>query len=123
MCAMPPEGRGRSLSRPGKTAPEEILGGAPELFTALGYASTSTRRIADGVGIRSVTVFATPKTCPSVSANPSSTAAPMTAPPMRGRNWVVADGALRGLGRRGDSAQFRRGSAARLTKAPVTVTS
>ena len=48
------EGRGRprleQSRRPGSTAREEILDAAAELFTKIGYAGTSTRRIADAVG-------------------------------------------------------------------------
>jgi AcrR family transcriptional regulator len=43
--------------RPGKTAREEILDAAAELFTNLGYASTSTRRIADAVGVRQASLY------------------------------------------------------------------
>ena len=59
--AMSSEGRGRprleQSRRPGKTAREEILDAAAELFTTLGYASTSTRRIADAVGIRQASLY------------------------------------------------------------------
>ena len=55
------EGRGRprleQSRRPGKTAREEILDAAAELFTTLGYASTSTRRIADAVGVRQASLY------------------------------------------------------------------
>jgi AcrR family transcriptional regulator len=55
------DGRGRprleQSRRPGKTAREEILDAAAELFTSLGYASTSTRRIADAVGIRQASLY------------------------------------------------------------------
>ena len=55
------EGRGRprleQSRRPGKTAREEILDAAAELFTNLGYASTSTRRIADAVGVRQASLY------------------------------------------------------------------
>lgn len=61
MAAMSSEGRGRPRlerpRRPGKTAREEILDAAAELFTTLGYASTSTRRIADAVGIRQASLY------------------------------------------------------------------
>jgi AcrR family transcriptional regulator len=43
--------------RPGQTARDEILDAAAELFTTLGYASTSTRRIADAVGIRQASLY------------------------------------------------------------------
>ena len=55
------EGRGRprleQSRRPGKTAREEILDAAAELFTNLGYASTSTRGIADAVGVRQASLY------------------------------------------------------------------
>jgi AcrR family transcriptional regulator len=55
------DGRGRprleESRRPGKTAREEILDAAAELFTSLGYASTSTRRIADAVGVRQASLY------------------------------------------------------------------
>jgi len=58
---MSSEGRGRprleQSRRPGKTAREEILDAAAELFTNLGYASTSTRRIADAVGVRQASLY------------------------------------------------------------------
>jgi AcrR family transcriptional regulator len=55
------DGRGRprleQSRRPGKSAREEILDAAAELFTDLGYASTSTRRIADAVGVRQASLY------------------------------------------------------------------
>src|SRR6185503_1625969 len=55
------DGRGRPRlersRRPGKTAREEILDAAAELFTTDGYANTSTRRIADAVGIRQASLY------------------------------------------------------------------
>lgn len=55
------DGRGRPRleqhRRPGKTARDEILDAAAELFTGLGYASTSTRRIADAVGMRQASLY------------------------------------------------------------------
>ncbi|MCV7225006.1 TetR/AcrR family transcriptional regulator [Mycolicibacterium komossense] len=55
------EGRGRprleQSRRPGKTAREEILDAAAELFTNQGYASTSTRAIADAVGVRQASLY------------------------------------------------------------------
>jgi AcrR family transcriptional regulator len=55
------DGRGRprleQSRRPGKTAREEILDAAAELFTNQGYASTSTRRIADAVGVRQASLY------------------------------------------------------------------
>ncbi|MCV7179276.1 TetR/AcrR family transcriptional regulator [Mycolicibacterium sphagni] len=43
--------------RPGTTAREEILDAAGELFTTRGYASTSTRAIAEAVGIRQASLY------------------------------------------------------------------
>lgn len=43
--------------RPGSTAREEILDAAGELFTTRGYASTSTRAIAEAVGIRQASLY------------------------------------------------------------------
>jgi len=58
---MQTDGRGRPRlersRRPGKTAREEILDAAAELFTTHGYASTSTRRIADAVGVRQASLY------------------------------------------------------------------
>ncbi|CAN5508477.1 transcriptional regulator AmtR [soil metagenome] len=55
------DGRGRprleQSRRPGKTAREEILDAAAELFTTNGYASTSTRAIADAVGMRQASLY------------------------------------------------------------------
>jgi AcrR family transcriptional regulator len=55
------DGRGRprleSSRRPGNTAREEILDAAAELFSTSGYASTSTRRIADAVGMRQASLY------------------------------------------------------------------
>ena len=55
------EGRGRprleQSRRPGSTAREEILDAAAELFTKIGYAGTSTRRIADAVGMRQASLY------------------------------------------------------------------
>jgi AcrR family transcriptional regulator len=55
------EGRGRprleQSRRPGNTAREEILDAAAELFTKIGYAGTSTRRIADAVGMRQASLY------------------------------------------------------------------
>lgn len=52
-------GRPRLIERrrPGMTAREEILDAAAELFTTRGYASTSTRAIADAVGIRQASLY------------------------------------------------------------------
>jgi AcrR family transcriptional regulator len=61
MWAMSSEGRGRprleQSRRPGKNAREEILDAAAELFTTHGYASTSTRKIADAVGVRQASLY------------------------------------------------------------------
>ncbi len=43
--------------RPGSTAREEILDAAAELFTNQGFANTSTRAIADAVGIRQSSLY------------------------------------------------------------------
>lgn len=43
--------------RPGTTARDEILDAAGELFTTLGYAGTSTRTIAESVGIRQASLY------------------------------------------------------------------
>jgi len=47
----------RTQRRPGITARDEILDAASELFTTLGYAGTSTRTIADSVGIRQASLY------------------------------------------------------------------
>ncbi|MBE9373710.1 TetR/AcrR family transcriptional regulator [Saccharopolyspora sp. HNM0983] len=44
-------------SRTDLTAPEEILQAAAELFTQHGYAATSTRRIAESVGMRQASLY------------------------------------------------------------------
>lgn len=58
---MATEGRGRPRleqpRRPGGTAREQILDAAAELFTTAGYANTSTRRIADAVGVRQASLY------------------------------------------------------------------
>ena len=43
--------------RPGTTPRAEILDAAAELFTNNGYANTSTRRVADAVGIRQASLY------------------------------------------------------------------
>lgn len=43
--------------RPGSTARDEILDAAGELFTTMGYTGTSTRSIADSVGIRQASLY------------------------------------------------------------------
>lgn len=43
--------------RPGDSARDEILDAAAELFTTVGYAATSTRRIAEGVGMRQASLY------------------------------------------------------------------
>jgi AcrR family transcriptional regulator len=57
--ATAPVGRPRSggRQRPGGTPREEILDAAAELFTSRGYAATSTRTIADAVGIRQASLY------------------------------------------------------------------
>lgn len=54
-----PVGRPRSSERqrPGGTPREEILDAAAELFTSRGYAATSTRTIAEAVGIRQASLY------------------------------------------------------------------
>lgn len=58
---MSSDGRGRprleQSRRPGQTPREEILDAAAELFTEHGYANTSTRRIADAVGMRQASLY------------------------------------------------------------------
>ena len=57
--ATAPVGRPRSggRQRPGGTPREEILDAAAELFTSRGYAATSTRMIADAVGVRQASLY------------------------------------------------------------------
>lgn len=61
MSVMSGEGRGRprlaQSRRPGRTAREEILDAAAELFTNQGYAATSTRAVADAVGMRQASLY------------------------------------------------------------------
>ena len=49
--------RKQQPSRPGATAREEILDAAAELFTTQGYANTSTRSIAEAVGLRQSSLY------------------------------------------------------------------
>jgi AcrR family transcriptional regulator len=49
--------RTRVSTRPGATAREEILDAAAELFTTQGYSTTSTRSIADAVGVRQSSLY------------------------------------------------------------------
>jgi AcrR family transcriptional regulator len=49
--------RVQSQRRPGTTPRDEILDAAGELFTTMGYAGTSTRRIAESVGIRQASLY------------------------------------------------------------------
>jgi AcrR family transcriptional regulator len=49
--------RSRDRQRPGVTPREEILDAAAELFTSRGYAATSTRMIADAVGVRQASLY------------------------------------------------------------------
>jgi AcrR family transcriptional regulator len=46
-----------SKRRPGTTARDEILDAAGELFTTTGYTGTSTRTIAEAVGIRQASLY------------------------------------------------------------------
>ncbi|MFC9982528.1 TetR/AcrR family transcriptional regulator [Gordonia sp. NPDC127522] len=59
--AQTPTGRGRPrlvpARRRGQTAREEILDAAAELFTRHGYTGTSTRMIAEAVGIRQASMY------------------------------------------------------------------
>lgn len=43
--------------RPGPTATAQILDAAAELFTTQGFSSTSTRKIADAVGVRQASLY------------------------------------------------------------------
>ncbi|MDH6246014.1 TetR/AcrR family transcriptional regulator [Mycobacterium sp. OTB74] len=58
---MATEGPGRPRleqpRRPGETAREQILDAAAELFTTQGYANSSTRRIAEAVGVRQASLY------------------------------------------------------------------
>ncbi|MCV7424864.1 TetR/AcrR family transcriptional regulator [Mycobacterium yunnanensis] len=49
--------RHHDQKRPGVTARDEILDAAGELFTTLGYTATSTRSIAESVGIRQASLY------------------------------------------------------------------
>lgn len=49
--------RKQQPSRPGATARDEILDAAAELFTTQGFANTSTRSIAEAVGIRQSSLY------------------------------------------------------------------
>lgn len=55
----PASGRPRleGRKRPGNTARDEVLDAAAELFTTLGVAATSTRQIAEAVGIRQASLY------------------------------------------------------------------
>lgn len=55
--AGPGRPRSQQPSRPGATARDEILDAAAELFTTHGFANTSTRSIADAVGIRQSSLY------------------------------------------------------------------
>ncbi len=59
MMSITRAGRPRLMTqrRPGVTARDEILDAAGELFTTLGYAGTSTRTIAEAVGIRQASLY------------------------------------------------------------------
>ncbi len=47
----------RTQRRPGVTARDEILDAAAELFTTMGYIGTSTRTIAESVGVRQASLY------------------------------------------------------------------
>src|SRR5690606_3245917 len=55
--AGPGRPRLRPRRRPGSTARAEILDAAAELFTSRGFAATSTRLIAEAVGIRQASLY------------------------------------------------------------------
>ena len=55
--AGPGRPRSQQPSRPGATARDEILDAAAELFTTQGFATTSTRSIAEAVGIRQSSLY------------------------------------------------------------------
>ena len=57
ITAGPGRPRKQQSSRPGTTAREEILDAAAELFTTQGYATASTRSIAEAVGIRQSSLY------------------------------------------------------------------
>ena len=57
MTTGPGRPRKQQSSRPGATAIDEILDAAAELFTTHGFANTSTRAIADAVGIRQSSLY------------------------------------------------------------------
>jgi AcrR family transcriptional regulator len=55
--ARPGRPRLHDQRRPGATARDEILDAAGELFTTTGYTATSTRTIADAVGVRQASLY------------------------------------------------------------------
>lgn len=57
MTSGPGRPRKQQPVRPGATARDEILDAAAELFTNNGFANTSTRAIADAVGIRQSSLY------------------------------------------------------------------
>lgn len=57
MTTGPGRPRKQQSSRPGATAIDEILDAAAELFTTQGFANTSTRAIADAVGVRQSSLY------------------------------------------------------------------
>ncbi|MFO7165600.1 MAG: TetR/AcrR family transcriptional regulator [Mycolicibacterium hassiacum] len=59
VCAPNTGGRPRLAERrrPGDTARDEVLDAAAELFTTLGFAATSTRQIAEAVGMRQASLY------------------------------------------------------------------
>ena len=103
------EGRGRprleQSRRPGKTAREEILDAAAELFTNLGYASTSQREVIEECAVR--------RRRPAVSAGRIG-----DQPSLRRHRLpddsLDADGALRTLGFDGDFTKLHKLTAVRL---------
>ncbi|MUL63590.1 hypothetical protein BOO86_03875 [Mycobacterium sp. CBMA 234] len=57
MMSRPGRPRHRDALRPGSTAVEQILDAAGELFVTQGFTVTSTRSIADAVGIRQASLY------------------------------------------------------------------
>ncbi|NLG56336.1 MAG: TetR/AcrR family transcriptional regulator [Rhodococcus sp.] len=57
MTTGPGRPRLTSPRRPGSSASEQILDAAAELFTTVGFTATSTRKIADAVGIRQASLY------------------------------------------------------------------
>src|SRR3954471_11486921 len=86
--------------RPGSTARDEILDAAGELFTTTGYTGTSTRTIAEAVGIRQASLYHYFKTkddilcaLPTKPETPTLSFTPILAapaPPMTAREHLHA---------------------------------